>query len=327
MATDHKYIKRTVQYWRLVSGETGEALPESDWEAFLMRLVANSSEHDVDGIKLVGKAYQMGVGDTWKQSLSVAELDDARVPYNSEVTYGLVLAAQKDFVPNQQNTNSGAQMALQLKGDEWFPVDNLFVWFLPFGNIIGTLAESMSSARASKFADWLTKETRNVTGVEEFSWAVKPVIDEERALILNRASGLRSFKVAGSIGTMVTESSAVRTLFQGRRTEPKAIRIEIKASLVPGQSGDEDEVQLLDWFNDKFGSLEGVNKSQVVVAADGNVERTELDLLQQRLTRKTSIPLGLDRTNAITVVSAVGAIIEAFIQDRHDLERLRYLEA
>ncbi|MEJ6490665.1 hypothetical protein PQI23_13145 [Leucobacter sp. USCH14] len=90
-----------------------------------------------------------------------------------------------------------------------------------------------------------------------------------------------------------------------------------------GKSDYSDQAELLRWFNESFGDLDGATKAQAVVAADEHLPRTEIDFIQQRLTRKTKIPIELGLTQAFTPMSAVGAIIDAFVKDRADLLRLR----
>lgn len=318
-----KNVNRTVQYWRIVDGPTGDHLEEADWDEFLRRLEVSPNEQSINGFPISGKAYRLNVTEHWNQSLAITDIDDAVTRADQKVTLGLVLASPKDFVPNQQNAASGVQRALSLAGSDWFPVDNLFVWFLPFGNIIGILAESISSSRASTFADWLTRVAQERHGDSDISYRVVPVVDKERSKVLKQADGLRSFNIAGEIGDMVTDAPAVKQLFKGQRTTPKAIRIELKVSLVNGKSDYEDQAELLDWFSESFGDLEGATKAQAVVAAGEHAPRTEIDLIQQRLTRKTKIPIDLGLSQAFTPMSAVGAIIDAFVKDRSDLVRLR----
>ncbi|MEJ6488105.1 hypothetical protein PQI23_00005, partial [Leucobacter sp. USCH14] len=226
MPKQKKNITRTVQYWRIVDGATGEHLNEANWDEFLRRLETTPSEQTINGFPITGRAYRLNVTKHWNQALGLKDIDNAIPRADGNVTLGLVLASPKDFVPNQQNTASGDQRALSLAGEDWFPVDNLFVWFLPFGNIIGVLAESISSSRASTFADWLSRFSQEKYGDKDISYRAVPVVDAERAKVLKRASGLRSFNVAGEIGDMVTDAPAVLQLFKGQRKTPKAIRIE-----------------------------------------------------------------------------------------------------
>lgn len=299
-------------------------MQELDWEVILSRFVANRTRFTIDGREHAGTAYPLEVAHEWTGALDVTHLPNAVPHANPAVTYGLVLASGKDYVPNQENVTSGAQKAMQLDGEDWEPVDNLFVWLLPFGNMFGVLAESVSASRAATFADWLTRATADDFEDPDFSWAARPVIDQSQIAMLQHADGLKSVNYAGEFGTAVADATGVRALFRGPTNQPKALRIEIKATLVRGKSSHEDQQLMLEWFNTNFGNLEGkVDKAQVTIAAAQDVPPTELDLLHHRLTRKTQVRIATGSTRAFTPLSAVGSIIEAFLIDRTDLLRLR----
>jgi hypothetical protein len=322
-----KEVSRTVQFWRLVDARDGSLVDEVDWDDILRGLRSGHQRFNLEGREHDGAVVSVSVPHEWKAWLSLDDVPNGRQPANDEITYGVVLAADKDYVPNQQDSGSGAQRPMRVDGDNWSAVDNLFVWHLPFGNMIGVLAESTSSSRAGKYAEWLTKATRGrYTGDPGFAWAVHPVIDKARAAMLQRADGLKAFVYAGEMGQAVAEASGARAIFSGPgRSQPSAIRIEVKASLVRGKSAPHtDERVLLDWFNETFGSLDGdVNKAQVTLAASDDRPASEIDLLHHRLTRKTKVPLALGATRSFSSVSAVGAIVSAFGLDRAELLRLR----
>lgn len=318
------YVSRTVQYWRLVNATTGARVEELDWEEILSRFVGNRTKFTIDGREHAGTTYPMEVVHEWSDALDATRIPDAVARANPALTYGLVLASGKDFVPNQENVTSGAQKAMRLDGEDWEPVDNLFVWLLPFGNMFGVLAESVSASRAATFADWLTRATAADFQDPDFSWAARPVIDQSQIARLQHADGLKSVNYAGEFGTAVADATGVKALFHGPTNQPKALRIEIKATLVRGKSSLEDQQLMLEWFNTNFGSLDGkVDKAQVTVSAAQDVPPTELDLLHHRLTRKTQVRIATGSTRAFTPLSAVGSIIEAFLIDRSDLLRLR----
>lgn len=318
-------VQRTVQYWRLVDSRDGALVSEVDWEEILRSLQDTRRTFVIDSREHAGTVYTVEVPSGLEEAFDFTGHSDIAGPTNPSVTMGVVIAAGKDFVPNQENATTGIQKPMALDGDGWEPVDNLFVWHLPFGNMIAVLAESTSSSRAAKYADWLTRATRHrYTEDPDFAWGVHPVIDQSRAAILDKASGLRGFVYAGEIGEGVVDAKGAKAIFVGPDKTPTAIRIEIKAGLVRGKSSHEDDKTLLEWFNQTFGSLEGtVSKAQVAVSAPGESHATEVDLLHHRLTRKTQVPLAVGTTRAFTPMSALGAIVSAFGEDRTDLLRLR----
>ncbi|WP_336652897.1 MULTISPECIES: hypothetical protein [unclassified Leucobacter] len=326
--TKAKNLKRTVQYWRLVDARDGSLVDEVDWEIVLGKLQGTRHTFDIEGREHAGTIVPLEVLEEWREHLDLSGIPDARKVQNSDLIRGVVLAADKDYVPNQEEENSGAQKPMGLAGRGWNPVDNLFIWHLPFGNMIGVLAESTSSSRAGKYANWLTRATKDQYKDDpDFAWEARPVIDQSRANLLRKAKGLKSFAYAGEVGEGVHEATGARAIFGGPgKKQPTAIRIEVKASLVRGKTdAHEDELVLLDWFTQTFGSLEGnVTKAQVALPPSQDIPASEVDLLHHRLTRKTQVPLETGATRAFTSMSAVGAIVKAFGIDRADLLKLRH---
>lgn len=319
-------VERTVQYWRLVDARDHSLVDEAPWDEVMRELHGSRHTFEIEGREHAGTVMPLQVLQEWKDSLSLSDVPAARSRQNDDVTHGVVLAAGKDYVPNQEDISSGSQKPMGLDGANWSPVDNLFVWHLPFGNIIGVLAESTSSSRAVKYADWLTRATHHRYSDPEFAWSAQPVIDKARANLIQSADRLKSFVYAGEIGDGVQEARGAKAIFLGPgRKQPTALRIEVKASLVQGKSDTvEDQEVLLDWFNDTFGSLDGaVTKAQVSLPPQADQPASEVDLLHHRLTRKTRVPLALGTTRAFGVSSAVSAIVDAFGYDRADLLKLR----
>jgi len=320
-------VPRTVQFWRLVDARDGALVEEVDWDAVMRHLYGHRHTFGLEGREHAGTVVPINVVEDWADALALNDVPDGVPRENEALTHGVVVAAGKDYVPNQENVGSGSQKPMGLEGDNWSPVDNLFVWHLPFGNMIGVLAESTSSSKAAKYADWLTRATRSLYDDPDFAWAARPVIDKARANLLKKANGLRSFVYAGEMGAAVNEATGAKAVFVGpNKKQPTALRIEIKASLVRGKSAPhEDEQVLLDWFTSTFGSLEGeVSKAQVALPASDDTPASEVDLLHHRLTRKVRVPLALGTTRAFTAMSAVGAIVDAFDTDRAELLKLRF---
>lgn len=319
-------VKRTVQYWRLVDARDRKGQKEMDWNEILGPFLNKRQRHLIGGKEYSGTVKLVKIKPEWQRAFDISDVPGVTLPPNPTHTYGIVLAAEKDYVPNQEELSSGDQKAMTLAGEDWSPVDNLFVWHLPFGNMIGVLAESTSSSRAGKYADWLTKATKDKYQDPEFAWAAVPVIDQSRTDLFKTTRRITSFVYAGYIGSEVHDAVGIRDLFLGpKKKNPGAIRIEIKASLVRGKSHpDLDEGIILDLFQENFGSLEGdVKKAQITLPGGNDEPPSEIDLLHHRLTRKTKVELSLGATSAFTLVSAVGAIVESFLLDRADLLRLR----
>jgi hypothetical protein len=324
-----KTVPRTVQYWRLVDGRTGERVKEQKWDEVLRKLHGSRHTFVIDKREHAGTITSHQISDADLQNgLDAATYKKAKLRSTKSITHSITIAAGKDFVPNQEHVKSGSQKPMQLENKDWEPVDNLFVWFVPFGNIFAVLAESTSSSRAKKFAEWLTKASKPAfEGFDDdFVWDAKPVVDEARKELLKKAGGLKSVVYAGEMGNAITkDASGVEALFGiGSKKNVTALRVEIKITPVAHKGTVEDQKAILDWYDNTIGPLQGkVDKAQVIVAENEEMPQTEIDLLEQRLTRSTTVTIQNGDSRAFTAESALKAMINAFVKDKHDLLRLR----
>lgn len=325
-----KTLPRTLQYWRVDNVQSTTMMPETDWQRTLAKLHGRPLKQTIDGQELTGTVVSLPVSEAGQVDMLTRDAPGAPYIADRTTTYGIILAGNKDYVPNQQDRETGDQQAMALAGANWDPVDNLFAWFCPFGNMFGVIAESVSSPRPPVFAEWLTRvllDERLVTvSRDHFSLEAEPVIDKERSDYLNRADGLKSMVVAGNLGSLVVDASGMERLFQGRGDSIGALRVEIRVSTVRGISSEEDERTLLNFYNETFGALTGdVLKAQVKTAGDhqADIPPTEIDLLHHRLTRSTNVRLTNGVTRAFEALSTIRQIVSAFGQDRKDLLRIR----
>lgn len=323
-------LSRTIQYWRLVDSRDFSIVDEYDWDGLFRKDIDTREQYDIDGIEIAGtlrSTFLPNLKDVARELPS-----DLAAPFDPELyPIGVVLSTAKDYIPNQEEQQSGNQKPLERDGDNWEPVDNLFVLHLPFGNIIAVMSESVSSSRAGKYAQWLNKALR-VRGLTDpndpdFAWTATPVIDDEAKKKLEESTKLKSFIYAGRIGESVgNEAAGLRSIFNGPKPNVNGLKIEVKVSTDRGTSTDEDSEFIHDWFEETFGTLEGATKAQVSAYVDNKKTPTEIDLISQRLTRKRNVELNDDEARVISVSNAFTAIWEAFLLDRDDLLRLRYNE-
>lgn len=323
-------LVRTIQYWRLVDSRDRTEVDEYDWDSFFRPDINKREQYIVDGITIAGTVRSTALPDLEEVSEKLPV--DLVSPFDPELyPVGAVISTTKDYIPNQEDQTSGDQKPLERDGENWEPVDNLFVLHLPFGNMIALLAESVSSSRAGKYADWLNRamHARRVRDPDdpEFSWAAVPVTDEEAKLKLQQSSKLKSFIVAGRVGEQVPrQNPGFFGMFNGPRKEPNGIRIEVKVSVDRSTTGGDDTEIIHDWFEHTFGTLEGASKAQVSAYVGNKNTPTEIDLINQRLTRKRAVTMEDEGARVISVRNAFTAIWEAFILDLDDLLRLRFLE-
>ncbi|AKF27800.1 hypothetical protein YH66_09680 [[Brevibacterium] flavum] len=322
-----KKITRTVQFWRLVDSQTG--LPASqtiNWHA-----VFNANSFKPFPLTIEGRAHTGTV-----RLLSQPVIDElqqnfplTQIPAPGSASYGVVLAADKDYIPNQHNQSSGAQQPVGVaKG--WAPVDNLFVWHLPFGDMIAVLAESQSSSRAGRYASWITAflKSNGVIKNPDFHFIAAPVIDSARAKKLKNAKGLKAFTFGGDFGKNVANATGIDSVVAGPKNYD-AIRIKIEAKVVSNKGSVADEGELLQWFDTVFGQLAAPTDGQPTTAkvkmVDGAGATTEVDLIKHRMTRKRTLPLEQtsDNVKVIEENNAFLALVAAANQDMQELYTLR----
>lgn len=300
-----KPIARTIQYWRLVDARTHQPVEDVEWWSLIARWTGEK-EAVIDGQRLTGTVHP--------------------VPSHDRML-GVVLSSDKDYLPNQRQDTTGNQAPMRLNGDGWNPVDNLFVIFLPFGNLFAVIAESVSSSRASKFADWLNRILGPSKNDPDFSWAADPVIDEQRAEILNDARGLRRLTIRAPYGTTKGHGPEEGFLaaLNHKPTEIKGWSIEITITATSADSTDHDREALLKYYEDTFGGLAG-HETKAVVTTSGDDSRgpTEIDLLHHRLTRKKNVQLEPGRSGRLhfAVAPVMQTLYEAYRLDRADLYRI-----
>ncbi|MDK8496845.1 hypothetical protein QP920_10365 [Corynebacterium marquesiae] len=327
-------LSRTVQYWRLVDARTEKWVDEYDWENFLRQLYKKDdfdNEFDIDGIPLSGKIHSVKASN---YSLLTSQLSQYDLPYvyDEDSAFTVVLSSSKDYTPNQKNSDTGNQAPMRLNGDEWEPVDNLFIYHLPFANMIAVMAESVSSKRAKVYAEWLNRvmiQQGLFKNDPDFRWTATPVVDPHAIQKIKNADRLKSVVVAGQFGNQVKkELSPLSSIFgQKLSKDIDGIRLEIKVSTVRGHSTQADEEKILDWYDDTFGSFQQLSDGSAttarVTAAENNSSYTEVDLINQRITRKRSVALNHDGAAVISYSGATEAILDATANDFETLWSLR----
>lgn len=321
-----KKLTRTVQFWRIVDGRDGRPLNEDyDWGKIFGDIFNKSSrplfETDLQGRNFLGRVVTLGDKTT---ELLHRELSSEFGSKGSCQHFGIVLAGDKDYVPNQQNKQSGDQQPVGLnKG--WDAVDNSFIWHLPFGNMFAILLESQSSGRANRYAEWLTRylKENKILADKEILFTAIPVFDRDVVERARRAHGIKAVTLRTSLGEASAADNLVNRIFS-KWSNYHDVDIEIKINTRRGRSRQEDERENLKWFQKNLGSLPEFSKAVVkTVDAEGDVN--ELNLLKERLSRKQNITLDTSKSaaDAMNKNSVFPAIANAFIKDYHDLRDLK----
>lgn len=320
-----KNLVRTVQYWRLVNGANLQPADEQDWTTILKNAYGSPITHQVLNKEVSGKVFTLQPEDEWDDFLEPTSMNGLR-QINDGAVYALVASTDKDHLPSQAKRGTGEQKAVTVdKG--YTPVDNLFIWFLPFGNIMAVLQESVSSARPKAIASWLTHIMRTQGNLPQhnFQWTAEPVVDPDKKRFLDQAKRLRRMEIGGTVTQSAT--GPLRELFVGPQFEG-TYEIELKVRHVKKNnkaSYASDTREMMDWFEGMFGDHLGeLDKAKVVVDRDpgDHIPKGEIDLISQRITRKRTIQVG-QRGQAILASSAVSEIVKAYIQDFEELAKLR----
>lgn len=320
-------LVRTVQYWRLVDGRSMERVAEQDWSAVLKEAHGAPITHRILNKDLTCNVIALDLRDEWNGFVPPENVPDVVQDGSDETVYGVVVSTDKDHVPNQGNRGTGEQRPVTVD-DGFVPIDNLFVWFLPFGNIFGILMESVSSARPKAFASWMTRVMRDQGNLPQhnFEWAAAPVIDEKRKLALDRGSKLKSVFVAGTVDQ--TMGSPLADLFVGPAFDG-AYEIQIKVKSIKKKnpnSFEHDTEALKDWFDENFGRDYGeldTARVQFLKEPGDDLPRGEVDLLAHRLTRKRTILMRPGPAQAFVSSSALSEIVNAYTVDFEELLNLR----
>lgn len=320
-------MTRTVTYWRLIDA-TNASLSDQDWDSFLIAAQRRGPiQVTIDGRFVTGTVHRFAWDLEISQYLE-AETNASSFRKDFADTFALVLAADKDFVSNQAHKTLGTQEPLSPNDGDWIPVDNTFVWFLPYGNMFAMMTESRSSVGTKTISSWINRALRELSSENNIVYTTAAVIDDERKELLKKTRRLKSAVYAGHIGSNTyAPKNAGEFLGLGGR-EIGGLRVEIKVTPIRGKTTPSDEIELSRWYDEVFGLVEGVRpstvKAKVTVAADSELgsAETEIDLLRHRITRKASIDVEAGELRAFSARSSLYGILTAYAQDRISLLRL-----
>ena len=318
-------IQRTVQYWRLVNANGSSPVAEQNWGEIFKNAYGKPKTYRVLDKDITCNVVTLDIRDEWKDFVPPTGMAGV-IPWSDGAIYGLTVSTDKDHVPNQGNHKSGVQQPMGLnKG--FVPIDNLFVWFLPFGNMFGIMMENISAARPRLFAQWLTMLMRDqgVLPQHNLLWDAAPVVDLERKQALKKAHNLKSILVAGTVQPQQT--SSLHEIFGGPEFEGTyQVQFKIKA-LKKGKpkAYAHDTAKMKQWFDSTFGGqFAGLSTARIqFVPGNDALPVGEIDLLQHRLTRKRSVMMRPGPAQAFVASSALAEIVNAYVVDFDELEKLR----
>lgn len=311
---------RTVSYWKFVNLASGNEFENENWENHLSVLHGHPLTFQVGGQPVTGKVQTVTLTEDQAVQVRRGHQLGGFPTDNASVTYGVSIWTERDMLPNQAHRQSGQQESMTTRSHEWAPVDNLFLWFLPFSNAFAVIRENNSAPREGVFSTWLTQALREAGLMEgrEMNFGVAPVVDETRRRRLERAVGARSITLASIAGENVGDIGFFHTVFGGVPHRFGALNIELNIKRTK-DSADTDTAGLLEWFEETLGSLDSsATKAKATVEIPGERPQ-EVDLLKHRLTRKTTISFDASKNKSFTAEQAIDCMVTAYVHDIDDL--------
>lgn len=308
-----KEIKRTIQYWRLVDASDGSPMSKDfNWIKLFSQIDRKTFSTRLAGRDCFGKIFTLS--DRINSIFSEVSSEVA-----TQINYGIVLASDKDYIPNQQDKQTGNQSPVVLN-QGWDAIDNSFIWHLPFGNMFAILLESQTSSRAEKYASWLTQLLKEERIFENpnFRFSAEPVVDRNAIEHIRKARGLRSVVLRANYGRNASNNLLGNIFSATQKFEN--VEVEIKVKVKRGISPAADEVNVLNWFNDNFGrNVDSFSRATATMVNDSG-DATEINLIKERLTRKKTIRLNQSAAPASIDRDVVfEKIAEAYVKDYQEL--------
>lgn len=323
------YLNRTVAYYQLVDSAKRTDLPEVDWNDAFRTMGTKKRMHHVFEKEIHGVSVALDVQEHWWDFLEPHEMRHLKTSWHDDTIYALIASTDKDHIPNQR-TSEGTLKPMT-HDDDAVPATNAFVWFLPFGNIFGVLNEDQSAVSPRYIASWLTKALATLGKLPQANtkFEAVPIVDEDTLGKISRANKFSSAALTGKVRG--TDPSIWRDLLLGgpQLNGSFDVKIEIKPRKVGApQNWEDDAAALYSWFEDSFGSLQGLTGARVKIAKTADQDdlpHGELNLFNHRITRKRKVAIANPngKVQAISAISAVTQIIEAYLEDFDELKKHR----
>ncbi|MFC5369824.1 DUF6731 family protein [Arcanobacterium bovis] len=320
-----KTITRTIKYWALVDAETREPFPcgkeehAPQWNDYFQHYCGEIVSKIIDHREITGKVVDI------TEIINTINIDAAIPSFADLIKYGIVISADKDYIPNQHDGIHGDIQPVKLN-DGWNAIDNTFVWHLPIGNFIAILGENQSSVRATKYAAWLTHYLRQLPAEMNIDknkqLAVVPVYEKEINRRIREAHSAKKIEVTFPVGANTAKSTNIFDsagfIFSGKKEdEPyQYLEAKISISVKRGRSSSKDEQKVLELVQATVHDLENIDSAKAKIIDSNGVTR-DLDLFNEHLTTKTSILLGDEQTSPISITgdAVFPQLIRAFSKD------------
>lgn len=319
--------QKTVSFWQLVDVRDGRAFRDEPWTEHLAALHGSRHPATVSGVEVAGRVRSFTVSSELAHYVTQGFQHSAYPKMHQKGMYGVSIWTERETLPAQANRRTGDQAEMRPKSEEWAAVDNLFVWFLPFGNMFAVMRENNSAPREGAFVSWLAQVLRRegIMTDTEMQLDVAPVVDEERRRKLRDATGARQVTLGSLIGLHDGGMGWMETLFaRGPRRNFQSLNVELVIKKTSDSTA-EDMANLLEWFEDTFGSLEadpgGATKASAKVNFEGERRSEEVNLLRHRLTQKAGVQLGTEQSQTLKAERAMDRLVWAYSRNYVDLRK------
>lgn len=303
MASIRRMPERTVAFFEIVTSASGEQarIPQLDWDQALASLATASVQE-----RMVDKEMTL-VGSV----ATVHEQDHLLLHRVKDATEWL----------SMMDWNSGEWRELEQNASRGF-VDTSAISFLPFGNVVGIMAGSVSAPTHRGLETWLNE----LHLFPDVQLTARPVLSKAEVERLGTAHGASRIEI--KIGNHKVAALRGRTgrLAHFLRLAHEAygdINVTMIISVPRGKARADDRQALLDDLRDIApvapGAADRARAKLVFAEADG-LERTRLvELTEHHITAKRRVPAVDDQGNSIRILSAVDAILDVAAEHEGEL--------
>lgn len=295
-----KKLKRTVAFWRLVDGPTGEPVDGLDWAKFLAKIAqrrasGKTTRYEIDDVGLTGTVYT-----------------------RDEVDH-VVLTNERDDTPRQQSRATGEVVDMAPVDETWNVVESSFVKFAEFGNVFGLLRSQITAPSPQAIAKWI-----NATRLIDRPLGVEPVIDPQRWERLNAAGGVTRLEFAASSVVLDRPVTGPLSWFiEGARHRQFKLDQTISTSRARKPEFSQERRDLYEAAKalpTQIG-VAHLDKAKARIFDEDNkgLQAETINLLKHRFTIKREVQLSGGASASVSEPSAFDAILDGFAKFEDDL--------
>ncbi len=208
---------------------------------------------------------------------------------------------------------------MQSRGNQWDPVDNLYVRFLDFGNCVAVLRESTSSPTITTLAKWLTKDAT----FGDTHWIAQAVIDPEARARILRAGRIREVGVIASAADLAGQDGGLLSTLSSL-DQFGDVMVELRIFTETGGDHQAEQARLSRFASNILRSpLEAaLRKGHVKTVAEGSEAAASIDMIRDRITKGLPVQLSRGHDRSIRAEAACAALDDAIDADEDLLRQI-----